>query len=367
MASTSEAPRTVLVTGISGNLGGRLLPLLSGFNVVGVDMRPPEVSAPSLTRFESIDLGQESACPRLVELIRDTNVSAVVHLAFVIDPIRTGVIDVPRMWQINVAGTARVMEAITEVNRHGGSVTKFIFPSSVSAYGPDLPEPVDEDAPLNAHTLPYAVHKKESDEVVRARAPQMRDCSTYILRPHIYAGASIQNYLVGSIRGTPTGKGLWGVRLRERGTRLPMLLPFGQKYLDNNFQFVHVDDVARLILFLLRRPADPPLVVLNVAGRGPALTMRRCAEIAHAKVTRLPGRLACRLMLRLMWDLGISAVPPAALPYIVGSYTMRTDRLQQFLGLDYERVIRYTNEEALADSFRPVAEPAPEPEPSLSR
>jgi len=37
--------RTVLVTGISGNLGTRLLPLLSDFRVVGVDRRPPESSA----------------------------------------------------------------------------------------------------------------------------------------------------------------------------------------------------------------------------------------------------------------------------------------------------------------------------------
>ena len=66
-----------------------------------------------------------------------------MHLAFVIDPVRTGVLDVERMWQINVAGTARVMEAIAEVNRHGGRVEKFVFISSVSAYGPETPGPVE--------------------------------------------------------------------------------------------------------------------------------------------------------------------------------------------------------------------------------
>ena len=34
-----------------------------------------------------------------------------------LDPVRAGVLDLDRMWQINVAGTARVMEAITEANR----------------------------------------------------------------------------------------------------------------------------------------------------------------------------------------------------------------------------------------------------------
>ena len=60
------------------------------------------------------------------------------------------------MWQTNVAGTARVMEAISVVNRTGGHVRQFIFPSSVSAYGPETPGPVKEDFPLRAHTLPYA-------------------------------------------------------------------------------------------------------------------------------------------------------------------------------------------------------------------
>ena len=56
----------------------------------------------------------------MYELLRDTHAYAVIHLAFVIDPVRTGVLDVDRMWQINVAGTARVMEAVTEVNRTVG-------------------------------------------------------------------------------------------------------------------------------------------------------------------------------------------------------------------------------------------------------
>jgi hypothetical protein len=44
---------------------------------------------------------------------------------------------------------------------------------------------------------------------------------------------------------------------------------------------------------------------------------------------------------------------------MIGSYTMNTARLQAFLGSDYETVIRYSNEEALVDSFRA---PAPENE-----
>ena len=66
--------------------------------------------------------------------------------------------------------------------------------------------------PSAAHTLPYAIHKKESDEVVQQRCTALRGCSVYILRPHIFAGASVENYLMGAFRGTPNGK---SARARE--------------------------------------------------------------------------------------------------------------------------------------------------------
>jgi nucleoside-diphosphate-sugar epimerase len=260
------------------------------------------------------------------------------------------------MWQINVAGTARVMEAISEVNRRGGEVRQFIFPSSVSAYGPETDGPVKEDAPLRAHTLPYAIHKMEADGVVRYRSDMMGDCATYLLRPHIFAGATMQNYLIGALRGTPTGTGELGRQWREEGRRLPLLLPYGDQYLRKEFQFLHVDDMARLIAYVLRRQEKPgEMTILNVAGRGPAVTIEQCAELAGAKLMRLP-KFLCRRALQHYWDRGISAVPPDALPYMIGSYTMNTAKLRGFLGGDYEKVIQYTIEQALADSFKTPAQ-----------
>src|SRR5208282_3124188 len=166
---------TILVTGVSGNLGQRLVPQLADYRVVGVDIAPP-IHSP-VDRFVPLDLGAEESTRELLLLLREVQPASVVHLAFVIDPQRTGVLDVDRMWRINVAGTARVMEAIAEANRNTGTtIRQFIFPSSVSAYGPDLPAPVAEDAPLGAHTLPYAIHKRESDLVVQQRAPGLRGC-----------------------------------------------------------------------------------------------------------------------------------------------------------------------------------------------
>jgi len=346
-----NAKQTLLVTGISGNLGTRLLPLLADYQVIGVDLKPPV--AGERLRFVPMDLGVEESCRELLLLLRETRPAAVLHLAFVIDPVRTGILDVDRMWQINVAGTARVMEAITEANRDGPVVTKFIFPSSVSAYGSDLPGPVNEEFPLGAHTLPYAIQKMDSDKVVQQRAPALRGCSAYLLRPHIFTGASVENYLIGAFRGVANGRSRRAARMRAVGKRLPCMLPYGQRYLENKIQFVHVDDMARMLAHIVFRgePEVKRLTVLNVAGRGEPLTFGQCIEIAGAKLVRVPGKSAFRLVLKTLWKTGISAVPPEAVPYITGEYTMNTDRLKQFLGPDYEKVMRYTIAEAFKDSF----------------
>jgi nucleoside-diphosphate-sugar epimerase len=342
---------SVIVTGIAGNLGLRLLPMLTDYQIIGVDLNPPQTSHP--LRFLRMDLGVEESCRELFLLLREARPVAFLHLAFVLDPVRAGVLDLDRMWQINVAGTARVMEAVTEANRDDSIVGRFIFPSSVAVYGSDPPEPVSEDFPLAAHTLPYAIHKMEADNVVKQRAPALRSCSVYMLRPPIFAGASVENYMLGAFRGTPNGRAKRASRMRHQGKRLPCMLPYGEKYLENRIQFVHVDDMARLLAHIVRRtePESQRLTVLNVAGRGDPLTIARCIEMTHAKIRRVPGKWAFRLVLQVLWKLGISAIPPEAMPYMTGEYIMNTDRLRKFLGDEYENVIRYTIADAFADSL----------------
>lgn len=346
------AKPTVLVTGVSGNLGQRLVPQLSDYNVVGVDVTPPIHC--QVAHFVALDLGKEESARELLLLMRELQPAAVIHLAFVIDPQRSGVLDADRMWRINVAGTARVMEAIGEANRNTENpIRRFVFLSSVSAYGSDLPAPVAEDAPLGGHTLPYAIHKRESDLVVQQRAPSLRGCGVFILRPHIFAGVTVENYLMGAFRGTPNGKGARAARMRQSGKRLPCMLPFGRKYLENKIQFVHIDDMGRLIVWILKRePEAQRLNILNVAGRGDPLTFGQCVELAHAKLLRVPGQWGMRGVLQILWNSKISAIPPGAVPYMTGEYIMDTDRLKKFLGNDYERVIEKTNQEAFTDSFQ---------------
>ena len=70
-----DAKPTVVVTGISGNLGTRLLPQLGEFNVIGVDLTPPATDLP--LRFERMDLGEEESCRQLFLLLRESRAEAV--------------------------------------------------------------------------------------------------------------------------------------------------------------------------------------------------------------------------------------------------------------------------------------------------
>ncbi len=50
------AKPVVVVTGVSGNLGCRLLPLLGGYSVIGVDVSPPRTD--SELQFETWTWGR---------------------------------------------------------------------------------------------------------------------------------------------------------------------------------------------------------------------------------------------------------------------------------------------------------------------
>jgi hypothetical protein len=69
-------------------------------------------------------------------------------------------------------------------------------------------------------------------------------------------------------------------------------------------------------------------------------------------MVRVPSKWVMEMVLRYYWKSGISAIPPEALPYMTSEYTMNTDRLRNFLGSDYERVIQLSMVDAFADCFR---------------
>lgn len=349
MTNAPVTVRRVLVTGISGNLGRRLAPLLSDYELISVDLHRP---APSVRagKFLPLDLSTRAGQQGLSEIVQTEEIDAVLHLAFVIDAVQTGIVDERRMWQANVAATQHLLHAVAARNRIRQSIKLFVFLSSVSAYGPDLPERVSEDAPLRAHTLPYAIHKRETDLICQRMYPQLGGCAMYIYRPHIYAGATVDNYILRAIRGKPSGRG-WLARLYERfGWRVQALLPESGE--GGRLQFVHVDDVARVLRWTLKNFHPGYMEIFNLAGDGPSLPFGECVRLAGTPVLRFSSVRQIERLLRFFWTVGLSGVPPQSIPYYLSSYTMDTSRLRAALGAEYETTLRFSTREALLDGLQ---------------
>ena len=346
MTNPSEpSSPTILVTGLSGNLGQHLAPLLREHPLVGVDLFRPRIDHPRV-EFCQLDLSQADAPEVLENLLGEAQVQLVVHLAFVLDPARTGATDRQRQWEINVRGTAHLLDAIERVNRTRPQVQFFLYLSSVTSYGPMLPGPVDEDYSQQPHTYTYALHKKETDQLCRERFPRLNGCSAYIVRGHIFLGPKVENFIVHSLRGQPARRNWFGRWLARHGWKLPLLLPRGEEY-DGLYQFMHIDDAARLITWLCHNNEPGKLVILNAQGRGSPLTAADIGRVGRVRVIRLPSYRFVEFLYRLSWAIGVSPVPPEAFPYFAGSYVMNTERLERLLGPEYARIVRYTAEEAM--------------------
>jgi len=357
-SSNARPIRRVLVTGISGNLGCRLAPLLERYEIISADLFPPPPGVRA-GEFHRVDLSSADGREKLAQLVSDSGAEAVLHLAFVVDQVRTGILDRERMRQTNVEGTRRMLEAVAEVNARSAAgsapaaqpprVRLVVYLSSVSAYGTGQPALLGEDAPLAAHSLPYAVDKRETDLLCQQIFPRLGGAALYIFRPHIYAAAATQNWLIDGVRGRASGRG-WLARLaRNLGWRMPMVLPSGAST-RGQLQFVHTDDVARALAWTLAHFRDGALQILNLAGDGP-LALDECAHLAGTPIIRLGSEGMVRLLLKVVYALGLSAIPSEALPYYLTPPTMDTERLHAALGTDYEQVVRFSTRAALEDAL----------------
>ncbi|HET9728738.1 MAG TPA: NAD-dependent epimerase/dehydratase family protein, partial [Acidimicrobiia bacterium] len=142
MTRASAVGQRVVVTGVSGFLGQRLLPLLDASpavdHVVGLDVRDPARRARKLD-FHRVDLLTRDLVPFL------RGASTVVHLAAVGAP----TLDEALLTRVNVDGTSAMLAAAAATDVH-----KIVRPSSTAIYGawPNNPLPLTEEAPLRPNT-----------------------------------------------------------------------------------------------------------------------------------------------------------------------------------------------------------------------
>jgi nucleoside-diphosphate-sugar epimerase len=302
----------VAVTGASGLVGQRLLPLLVAHpdvtRVVALDVREPGWRSRNL-EFQRVDIAGTDLKPVL------EGIDTVVHLAGVVDPIP----DEMLMARVNVEGTRRVLGAASAVGAR-----RVVRISSATVYGawPNNPVPLTEDAPLrpNPHFTP-AVHAAEVERLIGEWREDHPGVVVTTLRSAPVVGPGAERLPARIILGRPP--------LRVRGAAVPV-------------QVVHVDDLAAALA--LAATGDLP-GVFNVAADGWLEPPAAAALLPRASVPAMPEAVLERA-LRRTWALGIGDIPPGVVPYLAHPWVVANDKLRA-AGWAPTR----TNEEAIREAL----------------
>ncbi len=292
-----------VITGGSGYIGSRLTEILAAREeveqIINLDVRPPARPHAKAT-FVRSDVRDFAA---VRDQLESTQPDALVHLAFLLNPIR----DEALMYDIDVNGTQAVLRAAAEVGTHQVLVT-----SSATAYGafPDNPKPIAEDWPVRGQPdFSYARDKAEADRLCQLWALEQADRVMTIVRPCIVFGPNVDNYIS---RG-------W-----EKSSFMPIM-----DGVDEEFQLVHEDDVVSAIAGLLDAKAGG---AFNVAGDG-SLRWGESAQMIGLK-TREMSLKAVRRIYTVAWALHVPRVeaPPGNLNFIRYPWVVSNEKLKTEIG-----------------------------------
>ena len=323
-----------LITGGSGYIGSRLIEILGerddADSIVNVDVRPPGRPHPKAT-FVRGDV-RDSASIR--ELLERHEVDVLVHLAFILNPIR----DEARMYDVDVNGTEAVLRAAA-----GAGTGQVLVTSSATAYGAfaDNPKPIAEDWPVRGQPdFSYARHKADADRLCQLWALQNPDRVMTIVRPSIVFGPNVDNYI-------------------SRGWQNSAFMPILDG-VDEEFQLVHEDDVVSAIVGLLDARAPG---AFNVAADG-TLRWGESAEMIGLKTRRMSLRTTRRIY-SVAWALHAPRIesPPGNLAFIRYPWVVSNEKLKAEIGWEPSADTRQIFVETAYAKGLVATPPAPAPAP----
>ena len=276
----SDKRPTVLLTGISGNLGRVMTKFLhTEVKVVGIDRRPL-VGKPKDVEHFQVDLRKR----KVDDVFKRIRIDAIIHMGIMHDP-RMNAED---HHSFNVLGTTRILDCAA---RH--QVKKVVVLSSANVYGPspDNSNFLSEDAPLMAASrFPSVRDLIEVDMLAHGFFWRHPEIETVVMRPVHVVGPSIKN--------APSNY----LRLRR-----PMTLAG----FDPMVQLIHTNDVARAMVEALKPGRKG---VYNLVGPGEVPLSAVFKELNH-KALSVPHILARPLLSRL-FKMRLASYPPEELDHI---------------------------------------------------
>jgi nucleoside-diphosphate-sugar epimerase len=281
---------SVVITGLAGSIGQRLVPLLAGERVKGIDVRAWP-ACPVDVELVTADLTTTD----LVPLLRGAD--TLVHLAWMTTSARRQA----RWEKPNVDATRRVLAAATVAG-----VRSLVQLSSATVYGawPDNPIPLTEEAALRPNPgVDDAIAHAEAERLVGEWAEEHTGAAVCILRPATVLGPTPDGWLARAL----------GDHAAVRSGRS-----------DPPRQFVHVDDVASAVALAVHARLDG---VYNVAPDGSVTGEVVRGLAAGGLSVPVPGRSAGTVA-RWAWDLHLSQLPPAVWPLIEHPWVIANDRLR---------------------------------------
>jgi UDP-glucose 4-epimerase len=308
--------KNVLITGVSGYLGGKIAAALSENDrvsrLIGIDIREPAKCPKKLT-FINHDVRKP-----LTGMFQDHDIDTVVHAAYVLAPIH----NVSLMEDINISGTKNVLAASKKAG-----ISHLVYTSSTTAYGfyPDNPVPLKEESPLRGNNdFTYAKNKKEIESLMQEFARENSNITVTILRPCFVVGPGLDNLIAHHLK------------------KKFVLLPNNHK----PFQFVHEDDFLRAVVLCLEKTVPG---IFNIAGKG-TIEFTEAARMLGNIPVMLPFKMAY-ILNHIGWVLRLSFLtefPSPMLNLVRYSWVASQDRFLRETGFTYQ----YDTRSAFEDFVR---------------
>ncbi len=275
----------ILVTGANGFVGARLVKELAKENdVLALCRSKPDLPA----KFVKGDLLDD----KVISTLRRLTFDVVYHLAANTDESDMG------MWDVNVEGTRRLLEACKNKN-----LTRFIFMSSSGVLG-ETNEPAKEDDPYNPLTH-YEKSKAEAERLIMDYKLKHQIPYT-ILRAPIILGPN--DY--------------WQQIFKAAKSKYPMV---GKG--DNYFHVVYIDDVIQALTLAMQPIARNK--IYHVAGPDPHTYRETYELIVSTLGAEMPER-----------TIPVFAVKAAALAHELHSKAMKTKPRVTLMRSSIDRLVR---------------------------